>query len=279
MRQGIFFMLVMLVVGGGVWTYCVDFFPRTLGRKQVSQLPSWVTSVPIAHRGLHGPSVPENSLAAFQRARERGVGIELDVQLTKDGVPVVFHDETLERLTGVRGLLAEVSLEQLSSFRLLGGEEKIPTLQEVLDDVGGHVPLYIEIKNLSKAGQLEEKVYEVVKNYQGPLAIISFNSDSLAWFREKDPRLLRGQTAYAYDDEDALRTLSLVQRFMRRHYLLNFLSQPHFLIYDLSRVSDHWTLSVLKKGKPLITYGACTPETILQAQKEGHNYMFDEEKT
>ena len=92
-----------------------------------------------AHRGLHtrDSSIPENSLPAFRLAAEKGYAAELDVRLTADGIPVVFHDESLRRMTGDRRNLKDITLERLQDLKLLETQEKVPTLQEVLGVIEG----------------------------------------------------------------------------------------------------------------------------------------------
>ena len=96
------------------------------------------TGKTYAHRGLHGPGVPENSLPAFRRAAQKGVGVELDVQLTRDGVPVVFHDQSLLRMCGVDRRVCDLSYEELKAYPLQGSSEVIPTFRQVLDVLGGN---------------------------------------------------------------------------------------------------------------------------------------------
>ena len=109
--------------------------PRLIGRPDMTHLQG-----DYAHRGLHDGEIPENSLPAFARAADKGFGIELDVQLSADGVIMVFHDDTLIRMTGVQGKLCEYSREQLQQMRLGESDEVIPTLDEVLETVGGRIP-------------------------------------------------------------------------------------------------------------------------------------------
>ena len=102
----------------------------------------------FAHRGLYEPdqSVPENSLRAFRRAVEAGYGAELDVQMTKDGQVVVFHDDDLKRGCGVDGRICDMTLAELEELRLFGSEERIPLFSEVLEIFGGKQPLIIKLK-------------------------------------------------------------------------------------------------------------------------------------
>jgi len=102
---------------------------------------------PVAHRGLwssDGP--PENSLAAFKAACAAGYGIELDVQLSRDGEAMVFHDDDLKRMTGVEGRIGDLTTTELAELRLDGGDERIPTLSETLALVGRRALVHVELK-------------------------------------------------------------------------------------------------------------------------------------
>ena len=136
-----------------------------------------------AHRGLHSMEAhaPENSLAAFRRAVHAGYGIELDVQLTKDDVPVVFHDFTLQRVCAAAGKIRDFTLEELKQFRLDGTKEAIPTLAEVLQLVDGQVPLLVEMKCEDLGVHVCEKADGILKNYRGNYVMESFNPFALLW--------------------------------------------------------------------------------------------------
>ena len=119
--------------------------------------------LPIAHRGLHSPGVPENSLAAFRAAIAAGYGIELDIQPSAEGTPMVFHDYDLTRMCGDEGYIVDRSAADLAELRLQGTDEPIPTLVEVLREVAGRVPLLIEIKDPDgrlgrNIGELQDRV-------------------------------------------------------------------------------------------------------------------------
>ena len=120
-----------------------------------------------AHRGLHGDGIPENSLAAFARACEEGYGIELDVHLARDGRVVVFHDDTLVRMTGRDGKISDYTADELANITLADTTEKIPTFSEVLALVNGRVPLLVELKGESTDVSLCEKVAALLRDYQG----------------------------------------------------------------------------------------------------------------
>lgn len=137
-----------------------------------------VSGFAYAHRGLWGGGVPENSLAAFAAAREAGVGVELDVHLTADHVPVVFHDAGLERMCGYRELLVRVPEADLGRYKLPDGSA-IPTLEKVLDVMGG-LPVLIELKVHGQAGDIAERVADVIANRGGLQAVMSFDEPTVA---------------------------------------------------------------------------------------------------
>ena len=160
----------------------------------------------VAHRGLHdnGRGVPENSMTAFQLAIERGHAIELDVRITADNKLVVFHDDTLQRMTGVPGEVDRWVLEDLKKLRLLGTEEAIPTVEEMLSLVNGQVPLLIEIKNdkSENVGRLEPLLMALLAEYQGFFILESFNPEVLVWLRRNAPQYISGQLgSYSKSDK------------------------------------------------------------------------------
>jgi len=167
---------------------------------------SWLVTMPIAHRGLHDKERPENSLPAFQNAIDNGYAIELDVQMIADGTLVVFHDESLSRVTNNDGYLKFLNKSDLDVLYLCGTKEKIPTFEETLNLINGRTPILIEIKNRGKVGTLEKKVIEILKNYKGEFAIEAFNPYVLQYFANHAPEFLRGQLA-GYLKKEKLETL------------------------------------------------------------------------
>ena len=198
-----------------------------------------LSGVELAHRGLHeNPSLPENSLGAFRAAVEAGYGIELDVQLSSDGIPVVFHDQTLERVCGLSGSTRDYPVEQLAKTPLFGQVETgIPTFREVLDVVGGRVPLLVEIKGEDPAfDKTCAKAAELLDGYAGEYWVESFNPLALAWFRKNRPEILRGQLAMAYMRRDKYK--GKIKYFFLQRFLLNFRSRPDFLAYRVGDSDD-----------------------------------------
>ena len=161
--------------------------------------------LPFAHRGLHDVTDgrPENSRAAIKAAIAGGYGIEMDVQLSADGAAMVFHDYALERLTGQKGVVRQNNADVLSKVTLIGNDEGIPGLVEVLEMVAGQVPLLVELKDQDGAmgpdiGALEDATASALKGYTGEAAVMSFNPHSVARMAELAPDIPRGIVTSAY---------------------------------------------------------------------------------
>lgn len=170
-------------------------------------LPDAFLGRPLTHRALHDATLAENSIGAIKAAIKHGYGIELDIQPSKDGVPIVFHDYDLTRLTGVSGPVAQKTAQQLGQIALSGGGGPIPTLAQVLDVVAGQVPLLIEIKDQDGAlgptvGPLEKAVCDALDGYCGNVALMSFNPHSVDACRDHAPHIARGITTCPYLAKD-----------------------------------------------------------------------------
>jgi glycerophosphoryl diester phosphodiesterase len=138
----------------------------------------WLTAEPIAHRGFHDASGRriENTMSAVKAAIARGFSIEVDLQLTGDEQAVVFHDGTLDRLTEATGRVDRMALSALRNVRFRGGDDRIPTFEELLEEIAGRVPLVIELKSRWNGDRrLERQVAETLGEYAGPAAVMSFD--------------------------------------------------------------------------------------------------------
>jgi glycerophosphoryl diester phosphodiesterase len=171
----------------------------------MAELPRSFTARPIAHRALHDAAggVIENSPTAIRRAMQAGYGIELDLQLSSDGVAMVFHDDTLDRLTQATGPVRGRTARELGDLRLGGGEDHIPTLSEVLEMVDGAVPLLLELKDQSGGlgqaeAELERALAMELEGYGGDVAVMSFNPYMIAQMRELAPDVPRGLVTCGY---------------------------------------------------------------------------------
>lgn len=164
---------------------------------------------PVAHRALHDRSQGriENSPAAIRAAVDAGYAIEIDVQLSSDGVAMVFHDDDLDRLTHASGRVNTQTAAQLSGLVLKDSTETIPTLSKVLEMVAGKVPLLIELKDQTlilgpSDGALEQATAAALDGYSGPVAVMSFNPDMMAHMARLAPKVPRGLTTSSYDPAD-----------------------------------------------------------------------------
>jgi glycerophosphoryl diester phosphodiesterase len=234
--------------------------------------PAWLVTVPIAHRGLHDETRPENSLAAIDAAVRQGFPIEIDVQTSADGRAVVFHDWNLHRLTGLDARVRKTNATEITKLRLAGGSEAVPFLEDVLDLVNGRQPLVIEIKNRKRPCALEPEVSRILRSYRGAVAIHSFNPFSLGWFRRNHPGLCRGQISCSFDTDD----MAGWKKLILAHYGMNWMSRPHF-------ISHHWKqlpaiVPTLLRGimrMPLLTWTVRSQEEQTSALRYADNVFFE----
>jgi glycerophosphoryl diester phosphodiesterase len=219
----------------------------------------WLGSCTYAHRGLHGPGVPENSLGAFAAAVVRGLGIELDVQCSSDGQAMVFHDWDLDRLTGESGPLAARSASALGRIVLAGSGEGIPSLRQVLDEVAGRVPLLVEIKTRreTRVPPLCLAVRRVLEGYRGPHAVIGFDPRVIRWFAVYSPLTPRG---LSFTDDG---NKSLLRRIRRRLALRH--ARPDFITYNIRDLPDRFAARQRRRGLGLVAWTIDTPELAARA--------------
>ena len=224
MKTVISILIVLVMVG---ILYFLMIMPA-LGQKALQkELQKWY----YAHRGLHdnGSDAPENSLAAFWKAVEQGFGMEMDVQLSKDRVPVVFHDSTLKRICGAEGKISDYTYQELQQFSLCGTKEKIPTLAQVLSLVGGRTPLIVELKTETMDTTICRLVDELLSDYPGLYCIESFNPWALFWYRVHKGEIVRGQLSDAFVRSGEFKGVSY---WLLQNLLANWLSKPDFVAYN-----------------------------------------------
>ena len=190
----------------------------------------------FAHRGLYqkDQSIPENSLPAFAKAVEAGYGMELDVQLSRDGKVVVFHDDTLDRVCGVSKRVDELDYAELLELRLCGTDEKIPLFDEVLATVGGKTPMIVELKTGRRNEELCEKTLAALRGYAGEYCVESFDPTIVAWFRKHAPEIYRGQLAQPpkhYRKHGKSRLVS----FLLGTTAMNVIARPNFIAYRIGK--------------------------------------------
>lgn len=240
----------------------------------------WLTARPIAHRGLHdlASGVIENSTSAAQAAIDGGFAIECDVQLSADEEALVFHDFTLDRLTGETGRVDARKAAELSGIGLKGSGDKIPTLTGFLDAIGGKTPLVIEIKSRFDGDlRLAKRTAEVVAGHKDrPIVLKSFDPVIVAALRELAPGFARGivaMNAYEYGDYVHLSP-------DQKHALANLLhfeqSRPDFVswkVADLPSAAPFLCRRAL--GLPLMSWTVRTPEDRARAAEHADQMVFE----
>lgn len=209
--------------------YLLAIMPRIRNKPDMSTL----MGVHYAHRGLHNAKkiAPENSLTAFKLAVENNYGIELDVQLSSDNIPVVFHDFTLNRVCGVDKSVSDLTFDELRLLRLYDSEEFIPLFKEVLDLVNGQVPLIIEYKIKATDTLVCEIGDNLLKDYKGIYCIESFNPLALWWYKKNRPDVVRGQLSTKFSKKKGSPPAKVLN-FTLQNLMFNFLSKPDFVAFD-----------------------------------------------
>ena len=258
-----------LIICNLIYMYLI--MPRMFKRPDTKAFEGWL----YAHRGLHDNhgDAPENSMAAFRKAVEAGYGIELDIQLTKDQIPVVFHDSTLKRVCDEEGNIKDYTYEQLQQFRLCRSAEKIPRFTDVLELVSGRVPLIIEFKGETTDVSLCPVADEILRKYTGPYCMESFNPLMVAWYRKNRPEVLRGQLSEKLYSKGEKKTPLY---FALEHLLLNFYARPDFIAYhhkhydNLSRI-----IATKLYGNISVAYTIKCQEEYEAAKRHFEWFIFD----
>ena len=225
------------------------------------------------HRGIYNnKDVPENSLTAFYKSAESGIGVELDVQPTKDGKVVVIHDFNAKRLTGVDRLIREMTYEEVSELKLLDTEEKIPLFTEVLEACG-EIPVSCEIKTPGAEVNPEflENVYQIIKDYKGSYNVISFNPYVLEWFKKNHPEVIRGQLSAGKNDLG----VKGFGAFALSNLLTNYIAKPDFISYHLGDKSLGFLLC-RHYGTRLCCWTVRSMEDVEKAAYDGYSTFVGE---
>ena len=240
---------------------------------RIFKRPAAMPKVYYAHRGLHDneSDAPENTMAAFAKAVDHGYGIELDVQLTKDDQVVVCHDYNLKRICGVDRDIDTMTYEELQQYTVYDSEETIPLFTEVLELVDGQVPLIVELKVKDIYSRIAEKADDILQSYAGVYCVESFHPAALIWYRRNRPDVCRGQLA----TRNAVKE-SEKMSFVLRHLLLNFLTAPDFIAYD---VNDKEAVSknICRKifGCPSVAWTIRSEEQLKEAEKYYDYFIFE----
>ena len=235
-----------------------------------------------AHRGFHDkPEIPENSMAAFRRAKEHGYSVEFDVHLIADGSLVVFHDEDLERETGIRGQIEDYDITNLSRLRLEGTDERIPTFDQVLElfeDSG--LQLLVELKCArGNYRELAEAVCRRLDSYRGDFVVESFDPRAVAVVRKLRPEFIRGQLVQNFFV--TREGLPLWQTAILTLLKMNILVKPDFIAFrhcdrNTRMLGFSLRKSVKKDGMALVSWTIKTPEEYAEAVSIGAVPVFEQ---
>lgn len=264
MLVGIIFIIIIIL-------YLFAIQPRIKGRVP---MPAEQV-IYYAHRGLHDKAngIPENSLPAFKQAVESGYGMELDVQLTKDGVAVVFHDITLIRMCGVEGKVSNFTYEELQKFPLAGTEEKIPTFAQVLQVVKGKMPLIVELKMERLDQSVCEVIAKILREYKGPYVVESFNPLVVYWYKKNFPEVCRGQLSEPFR---CLGSEQPIVTFGLRHLLFNFITRPDFIAFHCGHphALSRWLCTKLYGAIP-VAWTVRSPQQLEKIRNKFQIYIFE----
>ncbi len=237
----------------------------------IKQEYKWLTDTFVAHRGLfNNVDIPENSIPAFVAARENNFGIELDVQMSADGVLVVFHDDSLKRMTGADGLVCEKTFEELRQLRLLDTDCQIPTFEEFLQAAGG-VNLVVEIKTHKNIGELEQKVVDALANYQGNYCVESFNPYIIRWFKVNAPHIIRGQLATNLKNTK----MAKWKVWLLKNLMLCKWNGSQFIAYDAEYITKVKAVKRFSKKIPIICWTIKSQEQYDSLKDHFENIIFD----
>ena len=169
----------------------------------------------IAHRGMFDNiKIPENSIASFKKALKYNYSIELDIQLTKDNIPIVFHDSNLKRMTGVDKLIKDTNYEELKKLKLLNTNEHIPTLDEVLNLVNNKVLLDIEIKDTKNIKTITNILKNKLSNYNN-YVLKSFNPIIVRYLKNN----INAEVGYLINTKHKILYSNLIIKYSKADFL------------------------------------------------------------
>jgi glycerophosphoryl diester phosphodiesterase len=248
--------------------------------------PAWLVESPIAHRGLHDSvsGVIENTLRAAEAAIAKGFAIECDVQLSADGEAIVFHDETLDRLTVASGPISARSAADIAGLRIAGSGEPPPTFAAFLDTVAGRTPIVCELKSRFDGDwRIGDRLTALAAAYDGPLAFKSFDQDLIAYLRLRRPHMAPprgpcpiGILAQASYDNPGWAHLSREQKRDWTDFDHYDLARPDFLSWNVDDL-PHKIPFLIKEltGAPILAWTVRTAEQREAARKWADQIIFD----
>ncbi len=215
-------------------------------------------------------------MSAVTAAIERGFAIEVDLQLTADEQAIVFHDDALDRLTEASGRVDRMALSAIRNVRFREGDDRIPTFEELLEEVAGRVPLVIELKSAWTGDRrLERQVAATLGDYAGPAAVMSFDPASMRAMRYLLPHIPRGLIADRFRKED-WPEIPAHYRFALRHLVAASYVAPSFIAYDVHALPASAPLMLrYMLNLPLLTWTVRTAEDRAVAARWTNQMIFE----
>ena len=200
---------------------------------------------------MHSAEVPENSIAAFRAALIVGTGIETDLRLSADGVPMIFHDRDVMRLCGSPAVCSASRADELAALRLGGSQERIPRLSDLLELTAGRAPLLLELKSEGNAERFAHAVVEQLHDYSGLVGVMSFDPQVGAWLAVHAPAIRRGLVLPGRP--------GILPRWsgMRR-------ARPQFLAVKRTRIEQRWVARA-RRRMPVYCWTIATADQRAQA--------------
>ncbi len=260
--------LIVLLLLVMVYLFCLS------GRKKhpdLAELKKWK----YAHRGLHDAKKPENSMAAFRAALEKGYGIELDIHLMQDGELAVIHDSSLKRVANADTMIEDLTAVDLERYFLEDTQESIPLFKDVLALYAGKAPMVVELKCAgNNYAALCKKAMELLDGYHGVYCVESFDPRAVQWFRKNRPEICRGQLSENYFSSKA--KLPWILRLCLTYHISNVYTRPDFIAYKYADRKAFGT-DICRKvlGLQGVSWTLKTPQEYQTAVSEGWIPIFE----
>jgi glycerophosphoryl diester phosphodiesterase len=235
---------------------------------------AWLLEQPFAHRGL--PDQPnnilENTIPAFDRAIVAGHGIEMDVQASFDGHAMIFHHDDLDDLTTLEGPVSGYGSVKLRETSIIGTDQTIAVLEQVLDHVAGRVPILIHA--LRPAGEIHPLCFGIrraMEGYRGPIGIMSKDAEIIAWFSRNAPKIWRG---LIISDADSDRKPGLFERLGWARLFGIWRAKPHFIAHNVHSLPSNLSRKLRESGIPVLAWCVDTAEDRVTAGDHADNIIY-----
>jgi glycerophosphoryl diester phosphodiesterase len=235
---------------------------------------AWLTEYPFAHRGLpdEAANIIENTIPAFDRAIEKSQGIEVDVQASFDGHAMVFHQDDLDDLTSLEGPVNGYGSSKLRETNIVGTDQNIAVLEQVLDHVAGRVPILVHAKRPD--GEIHPLCFGIrraLEGYRGPVGIMSKDAEIIAWFTRNAPKIWRGLVV---SDAIVDRKTGLMDRLGWKRLFGIWRAKPHFIAYDVTTLPSNLSRKLRDSGIPVLAWVVRNPDHRITAGDHADNIIY-----